>query len=274
VARPREDERLPAALPPGERTVGQLVAETIRLYGRRFWSALLVGVGPAALGVLGVRFDGRTAVVVSATLGAVVLAAAFLLAIRIVAAEVGEARTGTSALAPSGPPVPWATALVAGTLVFAPFALLVQALVFPGVIWLALVALAVPAILVERLGLVAGFRRGLRLARADFLHAIGGFAALWLVVFLTQSVLAFVLRGQADQTLQTAVLLASVVVSPVFFLGAALLYDDQAARVVDSASPKPRTRRGDADLHPALDADGAGGPDPPVEPRTPARSEP
>lgn len=274
MARPREDERLPPALPPGERTVGQLVAETIRLYGRRFWASLLVGVGPAALGVLGARLDGRTALVVSATLGAVVLAAAYLLAIRIVAAESGKWHSATSTSGPAGEPVPWATALVAGTLVFAPFALLVQALVFPGVIWLALVALTVPAIVVERLGLVGGFRRGLRLARADFLHALGGLAALWLVVFLTQSVLAFVLRGQADQTLQTAVLLASLVVSPVFFLGAALLYDDQAARVVDSPSPKPRTRRGDADLHPALDADGAGGPDPPVEPRAPARGEP
>jgi hypothetical protein len=250
---------LPAPLPPESRTVGQLVAESVRLYGRRFWAALAIGVGPAALGLLGTRLDGWTALIVSATLGAVVLAASFLLAIRI-AADPRDA--------------PWPTALLAGALVFAPFAVLVRFLILPGVLWLALVGLAVPAVLVERRGLRSGFRRGLELGRADFVHALGGFAALWLVVFLTQSVLAFVLRGQADQTLQTAILLASLVVSPVFFLGAALLYDDQAARAVDSPSRKPRTRRGDADLHPTLDADGPGRADPPVEPRAAPRGEP
>jgi hypothetical protein len=260
VARPRKDDRpLPPALPPAERTVGQLVAETLRLYGRRFWAALLVGAGPAALGAVGALLEGTTELVVGATVGAVVLSASFVAAIRIATGVAGA---------------PWGTALLAGALVFAPFALLVQALILPGVLWLAAVGLAVPAIVVERLGLAAGFRRGWQLARADFVHALGGFAALWLVVFLTQSVLAFVLRGQADQTLQTAVILSSLVVSPVFFLGGALLYHDNAARVVDSDPRKPRKRRGDADVHPAHDPDGAGSPDAPVEPRTAARGEP
>ena len=39
---------LPAPLPHGERTVGQLVAETIRLYGDNFWPALPLGI-PLAL---------------------------------------------------------------------------------------------------------------------------------------------------------------------------------------------------------------------------------
>lgn len=262
MARPRpaqDSPPLPAALPPAERTVGQLVAESIRLYGRRFWHALLVGIGPAVLGAVGAVLSGWTALTFSVTAGAVVLAASFLLAVRIV--------TGAA-------DAPWLTALAAGTVVFAPFAVLVQVLVLPGVLWLALVGLTVPAIVVERLGLVEGFRRGLRLARADFVHALGGFAALWLVVFLTQTVLAFVLRGQADQTLQTAVLLASLVVSPVFFLGGALLYHDNAARVVDSGPRKPSTRRGDADVHPAHDADGAGSSDAAVEPGAAARGEP
>src|ERR671936_3068436 len=34
----------PPALPPERRPVGQLVAETIRLYGRRFFPALLLGL--------------------------------------------------------------------------------------------------------------------------------------------------------------------------------------------------------------------------------------
>lgn len=254
-----ETRPLPAALPPAERTIGQLVAEAIRLYGRRFWRGLLVGVGPAGLFALGTRLDGGQQLVVGALLGAVALSASFLLAVRI-ATDARDA--------------PWLTALVAGTLVFAPFPLLVQLLVLPGVLWLALVALSVPAIVVERLGLAGGLRRGLQLARADLLHAFGGFLALGLVVFLTTMVLAFVLRGQGDQTLQTAVLLATLVVSPVFFLGGALLYYDNAARVVDSASRKPRKRRDDADVHPALDADGTGRPDAEVESRAATRGEP
>ena len=40
---------LPPPLPPGERTVGQLVAESIRLYGQRFWAALLLGLPIAVI---------------------------------------------------------------------------------------------------------------------------------------------------------------------------------------------------------------------------------
>ena len=40
----RVERPLPPPLPPAERTVGQLVAETIKLYGRRFMSALPIGL--------------------------------------------------------------------------------------------------------------------------------------------------------------------------------------------------------------------------------------
>src|SRR5207249_11164525 len=44
--------RLPA-LPPESRTIGQVVAETIRFYGRHFWRSLALGIGPAAVTVAG-----------------------------------------------------------------------------------------------------------------------------------------------------------------------------------------------------------------------------
>src|SRR5437764_5204793 len=47
--RGRRSDKLPPPLPPETRTVGQLVAETIRLYGQRFWRVLPLGVGIAAL---------------------------------------------------------------------------------------------------------------------------------------------------------------------------------------------------------------------------------
>src|SRR6478752_5109676 len=48
----RMAEPRPAALPPAERTIGQLVAESIQFYGHRFWACLALGVAPAAVAVL------------------------------------------------------------------------------------------------------------------------------------------------------------------------------------------------------------------------------
>jgi hypothetical protein len=44
-------------------------------------------------------------------------------------------------------------------------------------------------------------------------------------------VLAFLLRGAADQALEAAIVIASAVISPLIFIAAALLYVDQTARV-------------------------------------------
>ena len=60
--------------------------------------------------------------------------------------------------------------------------------------------------------------------------------AFWALVGL---VLFFALREASDQALRVSGLLALLVLAPVFMLGAAVLYVDQAARVESS----PRTRR-------------------------------
>ena len=83
-----------------------------------------------------------------------------------------------------------------------------------------------------------GFLRAYRLARADFVHALGSLATLAILVFLTQSGLFFLLRGTSDQTLAIASFVASLVVSPLLFLGSALLYFDQEAR--DNARRVPQ----------------------------------
>ena len=62
-------------------------------------------------------------------------------------------------------------------------------------------------------------------------HLTLGLAALAIMVFLAQRVLAFLLRGAGDTELSVAFILANVVISPLFFFGAALLYVDQTARV-------------------------------------------
>jgi hypothetical protein len=59
-------------------------------------------------------------------------------------------------------------------------------------------------------------------------------------VFLTRTVLFFLLRDAGDATSLAAFILADIVISPVLFLGGALLYFDQAARV---SRRKPRAAR-------------------------------
>ena len=210
----------PRALPPETRTVGQLVAEALRLYGRRFWPSLALGLGPAVLTVLTSELERPQRFAVTTTVGGLLLSSSYVAA----AALAGRVPSRRRA----------ALALAAGVLVFAPFPFLVVLFILPGLAWLALVGLVVPVLVLEERSFRASFGRALELGRADFVHALGSLATLAIVVFLTQAALFFVLRGTGDQTMRIAGFLASLVVSPVLFLGSALLYFDQAARVVSS----------------------------------------
>jgi hypothetical protein len=112
--------------------------------------------------------------------------------------------------------------------------------VFPGVYlvalaWFALVGLSVPAAVVEGASLRAALVRGTRLARADFIHAFGSIATFAILVVVCLFVLFVLLQGFGDQTPAIAAFLGLLVTSPLFFLGAALLYYDQEARAATSA---------------------------------------
>ena len=56
---PRQPQPLPPPLPPEERSVGQLVAETIRFYQHHFFQTLPLGLSVAALTQLTVAFGHR-----------------------------------------------------------------------------------------------------------------------------------------------------------------------------------------------------------------------
>ena len=96
--------------------------------------------------------------------------------------------------------------------------------------WLAVVGLVVPVLVAEDLSVRDSLRRTWRLARADYVHALGSLATLAIVVFLTQAMLIFILRGAGGAAIDVAVVLANIVISPLLFIGTALLYVDQAAR--------------------------------------------
>src|ERR687888_1976521 len=236
----RSRRELPPPLPPEARTVGQLVAETVRFYGSRFWASLALGIPPALLAVALAPLDRIERLVLVVTVGSLLVTASYVAAFALVAGR----RPGSLALA-------YAT----GVLVFAPVPVLTTAFIIPGLAWLALFGFAVPAILLEERGFRAAFRRGIELARADYVHALGSLATLVIVVFLCQGVLFFLLRGTGEAAIAVAGFLASLVISPVLFLGSALLYDDQAARVrssrPDGALPRRKPRASGPVRHPS-----------------------
>ena len=216
-------EPLPPPLPPETRTVGQLVAESLRLYGKRLWPSLALGL---AVVIVNQVSAGR-----STLTQALVLAAA--------APLMAAAYTGASALVGgvSLEPATTVKAVVIGALVFVPAAFLSLVYVLPAVAWLALVGLVVPVLVIERLPVGAALRRAAALGRADYLHAFGSLATLVVLFGLVKLTLVLLLRDLGDSGERVALGLADLVVSPLLFLGAALLYVDQAARAAVRSRP-------------------------------------
>jgi hypothetical protein len=244
---------------PAERTVGQLIGDAIKLYGQRFWRGLALGI-PAAAFTIGASFlDGGTRVGYGLVVGPFALALSYVWAVTL-ATDARDAR---------------GRALLVGAIAFLPLAAS-RVLVFTGVYfvalaWFALVGLAVPSVLVEGRGLRDALQHGLRLARADFVHAFGTVAALAVVVIVSIFSLSLLLAGFGAQSITVSAVLAVIVMSPLFFVGCALLYVDQKARL---ESGSPRRRRSDARLHHAVEPDRAGRADAEVEPGPAARGEP
>jgi hypothetical protein len=215
---------LPPPLPPAERTVGQLVAESIRLYGRHFLRALPLGVIVAAINQLTVgaeRVDAGAILLLAAP----VFSAAYAYACRLEAESPPSRRS-------------WATAIAVGTLVFVPAAGLFPWFALAAVLWLGVAGLAVPAAILEGTSFTASLRRGLELGRADYLHAAGSLATLVILFFLMRIGLALLLESQADNTVRTAIFLSDAILAPLLFIGGAILYVDQDARLRSRRDPR------------------------------------
>jgi len=227
VARPRypkQGEPLPEPLPPATRTVGQLVAESIRFYGDHFWTTLPLGLAIVAINQVTV---GRSTIVQASVLagGAPLMAAAYTRAASLVGEkkiELGDA----------------ARAIAVGSLVWVPAAFLSLFYVLPAVAWLALVGLVVPVLVLERRPVGAALRRAVELARADFVHALASLATLVILFGLVKLMLVLLLRDLGDSGERVALGLADLVMSPLLFVGGAILYLDQAARVRSDPRPK------------------------------------
>jgi hypothetical protein len=229
---------LPAPLPPEQRTVGQLIAESIRAYGAQFWRVLPLGLPLAIADQISIRHPTVVQMLVFWAAGPLFVVG-YVLACRLVLKAE-----------------PTRVAIAVAALVWIPFPALRAVFILPGLAWLALIGLAVPAAMVEGLRLRPALVRGRELGLADYVHALGSLAALVVVVGIAGSTLSALLHTQGDSGQRVALFLSDLVLSPLLFLGGALLYVDQAARAVRSAH---------ADLHPPVDPDAAGRADPQVE---------
>ena len=222
--------RLPPPLPPESRTVGQVVALAIELYQRHFFRALVLGVPVAALDQLIAdlsRLERGLAVALASPVFSLAYAGAC-------AIRQGE----------RPPPRTWVTAVALGVVTFLPAAVFFSWFAILSVLWLGLAGHAVPVVMAERLGPVAALRRTFELGRADYIHAAGSFATLALLFALTRLALGLLLSSQADATVRVAIFLADLVLSPLLFLGAAVVYVDLVARVGLSREERRKLRLG------------------------------
>jgi hypothetical protein len=219
--------------------LGEIFAETVRLYGERFWAALALGVVYTAAIAGAAIIHGALYYVVSAFM----VAAALGGAARLAAGDSFREAWGQVAVRL---PIITVLALVVGL----PFMLAASYLVFIliAAAWIGLTGFSVPVAVLERGGDDGGFagrvayalERTLALARVDALHAVGVAAALVFVNFLLGNVLSGALAGYGENSRAVAGLLAQLVLAPFFFLGLAILYFEQKARAISSP---PRNQR-------------------------------
>ena len=221
--------------------LGELLAETVRLYGERIRAVAAIGLflaGTLVVADLTGHVVGFVAVV------SLAFTAAYAATARVVAGD-----RFVEACAQVGLRVP--ILLVLTVVVALPFVLgrIDPVLVIFSVAWLAFVGFSIPVAMLEhdaearnwfeRVGFALS--RSFSLARVELLHAIGIAAALFLVDVVLGIVLASALVGFADNGREIAVAIAQVILAPLFFLGLCVLYFEQKVRALSSRPANPQS---------------------------------
>jgi hypothetical protein len=200
------------------------VADSIRFYGSRFLPCLALGSVVALFNQFAIGRDpGPQSFLL--TVEAPFFTLAYIGACLLVAQKRPSRRA-------------FATAFGVGAVVFLPVALLAILYILPALIWLAVLGLSVPVALYEERGFRESMWRARRLATAGFAHALGSLTTLVIVYGVSRGALLLLLHGQADTTVQTAAFLADLVLSPLLFIGSALLYFDQVSRQDGARVPR------------------------------------
>jgi hypothetical protein len=218
--------------PPPDRPLklGELLAETVRLYGERIGASF--GLGAFVAGSLLLALATQHIVPLVA-LASIAFTASYAAAARLVNGDAFF-----EAWAQVGLRFPILLALT--VIVSVPFVLgrIDPLLLIFAVAWLAFVGFSIPVAMLERepggegwLGRLGfALARSVDLAKGEYLHSFGVAAALVLIYVLLGTVLAAALAGFADNGGLAATVIVQIVLGPFFFLGLAVLYFDQRAR--------------------------------------------
>jgi hypothetical protein len=217
--------------------LSELLAETVRVYGERFVSAL--GLGIPIAGAFVATLYGHPIVDVLAVSAA--FTASYAASARFAAGDgIGEAWAQTLVRLP--------TLLVLTVIVAVPFALaLGQLYLFlVAAAWLGVMGFSIPLAMLERdpeattwySRLASSLYGSVRLARVELLHAVGVVCALVIAYIVLGVVLAAALAGFAENEETVAVALSQIVLAPFFFLGLSVLYFEQKARALSSPSER------------------------------------
>ena len=219
--------------------LGELVAETLHIYGERPRAAL--GLGAVVAGAF------LVAQIVPTLLEVLVASLAFTAAYGA-AARIVSGDSFPEALAQVGVRAPVLAVLT--LVVSIPFAIgySVLFLLVLSVLWLAVAGFSIPVAMLEREGnkdgvfgrIAYALDRSLRLARVEYLHAAGIIAALVIAYFVFAVLIGSALVGFADNGAVVAGALVRLVLAPLFFLGLAVLYYEQRARSAVSSPGEAR----------------------------------
>ena len=214
--------------------LGEVLAETLRLYGERIWSALGLGEVTACSFLVASLAPPAAGVAIVA----LAFTATYAAAARVIAGDgFREAWSQVVLRLP--------VLLILTFVASLPFALALGQLLLLlfAVAWLALSGFSIPVAMVEREREAGGWlaplgfslHRSIALARAEYLHAAGVIAALVVIYILVGAILGAALVGFAENGRFAALALVQVVLAPFFFFGLSVLYFEQRARAISSA---------------------------------------
>jgi hypothetical protein len=217
--------------------LGELFSETVRIYTQRPWAALGIGLVEGGAYLL--------AALTPDLLDVLVIALAFT-AIFGAAARLVSGDSFAEAWAQVGVRAPVLVVLTFVVAVPTVISLTYLFLFVVAALWVALMGFSIPVAMLERDPDVTNafdriafsLLRSLRLARAEYLHALGVVAALIIVYLVFGIGLAVGLVGFADNGRVIAAALVQVVLAPFFFIGLSVLYYEQRARAAVSSPPE------------------------------------
>jgi hypothetical protein len=218
--------------------LGEVLAETTRIYRERLWAAFGLGAIVAVVFAVAGRLPDIAAVPLLAVLFTAAYAAAQRLAAGDAVAHVWR-RLGRNVLVLAVLTLVVSIPFALGVFIRAADPLAGLVFILFAVSWLVFVGFSIPvsvdgAETEEPRGrfdaLATSLQRSIGLARADFLHAVGVVAALLVIYGLVGPFMAAALVGFAENSVQVAFTLSQVVLAPFFFLGLAVLYAEQKAR--------------------------------------------